>query len=168
MARNSLPLEAQIFRDSRGSLRHIVRLNASVGASDATRAIVHDLSETGLKLECLNPTTLGETIIVDLPFVGQIEARVVRREANICGAEFLTPVSKATVSAAILHSNPAPPAAKGEGEITEIPVGNDPSLQQIVEFAQELELNKGVTGNRLVGFSQSADGTINALVMKSD
>ena len=168
MARNSQRLEAQIVRYPRGSLRHIVRFNASVVGSDETRAIVHDLSETGMKLECLNPIPLGETFIVDLPFLGQIEACVVRHEANICGVEFLTPLSKATVSAAILHSHPAPPAAKGEGEIVEIPVGNDPSLQQITEFAQELDLNKGVTGNRLVGFSQSADGTINALVMKSD
>ena len=169
MARHRQPLNAQITRDARGSARYIVHFTTSVtGAPDDARTIVHDLSETGLRLENLNGIDLGETLIVDLPYVGQVEARIVRSDSNINGAEFLTPISKAAVSAALLRSRPIPPVESDQAVIEEIPVGKDPSIEQIAAFAQELEQTKGITGKRLLGFSRSAEGVINALVLKSD
>ena len=172
MAGHRQPLNAQIIRDDRGSARHIVRFTASVsGSSNDRQSLVHDLSETGLKLENSSGVDLGETLIVELPYVGQVEARIVRTDPDnhkVHGAEFLTPIPKAAVSAALLRSRPTPPVDSSQAAIEEIPVGDDLSVGQITAFAQELEQSKGATGKRLLGFKQSSDGMINAIVQTND
>ncbi len=169
MAEHRRPLHAQIVLDARSSSRHIVRFSSSaVSASDETRVLIHDLSQTGLRLETFNGLDLGETLIVELPYVGQIEARIVRRDKSIRGAEFLTPISKAAVSAALLRSRPIPPVEGDDASVEEISLGKDPSIDEIVAFAQDIEENRGVTGDRLLGFKQAPDATLIALVLKSD
>lgn len=91
--------------DRRTAARRTVHLPAS---DDVTvrgpRAIILDLSETGLRLQCHSLPEVGETILVDLPLEGTIAARIVWQADGQCGAQFERRVSKASVSAAILSS----------------------------------------------------------------
>jgi hypothetical protein len=100
--------------ERRGALRRTVRLGMD-GSSAVTgrRAIILDLSETGLRLQCHALPSIGDVILVDLPLIGEVPARVVWQNAGQCGAEFLGTVSKAAVSAAILVSPPQPYSAGG-------------------------------------------------------
>lgn len=72
-----------------------------------SRAILLDLSETGLRLQCHAPPQVGETIAVELPIAGEVAARVVWRRLAECGAQFDQPIPRAAVSAAVL-SSPTP------------------------------------------------------------
>ena len=93
--------------ERRGKTRRTVYLPAASDASAwGPRAVLLDLSETGLRLQCHAPPEVGEAITVDLPMVGQVEARVAWQSNGQCGAEFAQPVTKAVVSAAILSSPP--------------------------------------------------------------
>lgn len=169
MAGQSKPINATIVGDARDSARRIVRITASIaGNSDAKRARIHDLSETGLKLEIPGGDYLVGYLIVDLPYVGLVEARIVWNDASFHGVEFLQPISKAAVSASLLQSRPVPPIQGSKAAISELPLGDDPSLEQITALVVELEESKGLTGNRLLGFRKSPDGEIKALVLKSD
>lgn len=95
--------------DRRAAARRKVHLPAT---DDVTvrgpRAIILDLSETGLRLQCHSLPDVGETMLIDLPLEGAVAARIVWQAEGECGAQFERRVSKASISAAIL-SSPARP-----------------------------------------------------------
>jgi len=160
---------AIIVEDSRDHARCVVRIDGSIeGASDASRSIIHDLSETGLRLEIPRSGYLGEALIVDLPEIGQIEARIIWRDANFYGVEFLQPLSGTAISACKSISRSSPAVVSGTAPIEEVPVGDDPSIEDISALAAGIDANKGATGRRLLGFRRSEDGGILALVLKGD
>ena len=163
------PLNAEVLWDKRGSARRTVRFAAPIdGAADQSSARVHDLSETGLRLETFVGFHLGETLLVDLPFVGETLARVVWNERNSYGCEFLAPVGKAAVSAALLRSRKSPSANSEVEVVKEHDIGVDPSLEQIAAWAVEFAETEGRdAGYRLIGFRMSEEGVIKALVVKA-
>lgn len=103
-----LPLLAQLTTDaratdSRGATRRSLTLEVRASSPrDAGNALIRNLSERGLLLETAAELAIGETIHVDLPEAGASEARIVWRDGPFFGCEFLTPVSRAAVSAALL------------------------------------------------------------------
>lgn len=106
-----VPLLAELRTDVqtgelRGANRRTLQLDvqASSSADDATIARVHNLSEKGLLLETIAGLVVGDPIHIDLPHAGPTTAFVVWAEGNFFGCEFKVPVSKATVSAALLRS----------------------------------------------------------------
>ncbi|WP_338240818.1 PilZ domain-containing protein [Aurantiacibacter hainanensis] len=163
MAASRQPLIAQILKDERGSVRCTIRLSADVASTSAqSRTLIHDLSETGLKLTSNTEFEIGELLTVELPLVGSAEARIVWNNENSYGAEFVKPVSKGTVSAALLSSRPFLPIRSDESAIEELVIGLNPSLDELADWAYEFEQTKGARGYRLLGFRQSDDGIISA------
>src|SRR5688572_21845770 len=104
------PLLAQIDctstgRDDRAAPRRTLRLSVPTGpAADATEALIHNLSERGLLVETTVALDLGDTLYVELPEAGSTPARVVWLKDKFAGCEFVAPVAKAAVSAALLQS----------------------------------------------------------------
>jgi transcriptional regulator with XRE-family HTH domain len=96
--------------------RRTLRLDA-LGATDAGTAsvLIHNISSTGLLLECQAPLAIAERIEIDLPRIGATWAQVVWNSGNLSGCQFDTPVSAAALSAAQLRSvtltEPEVPAA---------------------------------------------------------
>ncbi len=167
MASQRQSLNAQILRDKRGSPRRTICLTADVGSiSDQSRARINDLSETGLKITSATAFEKGETVVVELPLVGTVEARIVWTAGNSCGAEFLIPVSKATISAALLRSQHLSPASGNETAISEVVIGTNPSLEEIAAWAYDFQREKGANGYKLLGFRKTDDGTITAWCSK--
>ncbi len=117
-----LPLLAELRTDAgaadkRGAARHILRLDVQASSSqNATRAVIRDLSERGLLVETTADLAVGETIQVDLPEAGPSMARVVWTKGSLFGCEFVNPVSKAAVSAALLLAS-----AEQLGPVSSIP-----------------------------------------------
>jgi hypothetical protein len=106
-----LPLRAEIrtdapILDERSAARRTLRLEVSATSQAATTALIHNLSEEGLLLETSADLQVGEVLQVDLPQAGTTTALVVWSRGNFAGCEFVSPVSKAAVSAALLK-NPA-------------------------------------------------------------
>ncbi|MEE4201450.1 PilZ domain-containing protein [Erythrobacter sp.] len=169
MAERIRPFLAELRRTERGSTRCVVRFSTSVFQSpNKNQARIHDLSETGLRLETPDRFDLDEIVIVELPYVGQISTRIVWSDAGFYGGKFLEPIPKAGVSAALLRSQRSPPIQAHRSKIEEIDIGRDPSIEHLTAWALELERNRGATGNQLVGFVRSPEGVIKALVRRTD
>lgn len=120
-------------RDQRRASRRILQLEvAAVSERDSTRALIHDLSEAGLLLETSADLRVGEMLHVDLPEAGAVRALVVWSRGRLFGCEFMTPVPKAAVSAALLRS---PRAAPGEAAGPDSPVPSERDPDHMVERA---------------------------------
>jgi hypothetical protein len=91
--------------DQRGAVRRALRLEIAHDLAEVqSRAIVCNLSETGLLLQSSTALGVGEELTVHLPQAGAVPARVVWTRAPFYGCEFAQPVSRAAVSAALLRS----------------------------------------------------------------
>lgn len=161
------PLQGEILRESRSDRRRTLRLSARVSSSDAwAKVLIRDLSETGLMFETAVDLEVGEIVSVDLPFIGQSDARIVWKKLNSFGCQFLTPVSQTTISTALLRSPGKRPDNEIESTVEELPVGIKPTLEEMTQWKIEFELSKGANGYRIIGFRQSADGMTIAMITK--
>ncbi|MBV9560942.1 MAG: PilZ domain-containing protein [Bradyrhizobium sp.] len=107
-----LPLATQIrlelpSTERRRKPRHPLALEVS----GPTRAIIENISETGLALRTSAVLLLGETVELELPIAGTVTARVAWAEDELFGCEFADPIGKGAVSAARLRSPFDAPAA---------------------------------------------------------
>lgn len=92
---------------AREAARRQLRLHvAAIAGPNAARVLVHNISSTGLLIECDADTTLPETFEVELPEQGLTLARVVWHSDNFYGCEFEKPVATRVISAAQLRSPP--------------------------------------------------------------
>jgi len=93
---------APIF-DPRSAARHTLRLNVLPDVSgNSTPALIHNLSETGLLIETAADLEVGESLQIDLPHAGLTSALVNWSRGQLVGCEFASPVSSASISAALL------------------------------------------------------------------
>lgn len=163
------PLQGEILRESRSDERRTLHLSArAVSLGDSAQVLIHDLSEKGLMFETTAELAIGEIVSVELPFIGKSEARIVRKYENSFGCEFLTPVSRKTVSAALLQASGDLRDSEIETTVEELPVGMKPSLEDMTKWKLNFEHTKGAQGYRLVGFRQAPDGMITAMVSKTN
>ena len=107
-----LPLATQIrlelpSTERRRKPRHALALEVA----GPTRAIIENISETGLALRTSGALLLGDTVEVELPVAGTVTARVAWAEDELFGCEFAEPIGKGAVSAARLRSPFDAPAA---------------------------------------------------------
>jgi hypothetical protein len=91
--------------NTRAATRRQVKLKVDCAASaDATTVLIHNISATGLLIECEAALEAGEQIAVDLPRTGQRQAKVVWASLPLYGCEFEAPIGSGSVSAAALRS----------------------------------------------------------------
>jgi hypothetical protein len=100
--------------ERRASSRRRLQLEAPVGARGDRRGsvVIHNLSARGVLLESDAELSLGTEFDVSLPEALAARARVRWKNGRFFGCEFLTPISKAALSAALLKS-PALSSADG-------------------------------------------------------
>ena len=91
-----------LAEERRSRARRTLRLESMVGPDG--RAVIRNLSETGLLLETSEPLNVGEALAVELPEAGAVQAEVVWARAPFFGCEFARPVGRGSVSAALLRS----------------------------------------------------------------
>ena len=80
-------------------------LGATAG-DEATSVLIHNISATGLLLECEAPLDEGETLEIELPEAGVATASVIWASGRFFGCQFETPISPAALSAAQLRAAP--------------------------------------------------------------
>ena len=85
----------------RQDVRHQLRL--PIEGSIGNRAIMRDLSRTGLMLETSDALAVGETLEIDFHGTSAY-AHVVWREGTMVGCQFRQPISRSAISAALLQS----------------------------------------------------------------
>ena len=92
--------------DRRNAARRKLKFGARL-AKEGAGVIIRDLSTAGLRFETSATLECGERIDVLLPEKGATQAVVIWCDGQCFGGKFTEPVSKATVSAALLLSEPA-------------------------------------------------------------
>ncbi len=107
-----------------GERRYAPRRTLSLGTLASTdpeswRVVIHDLSETGLRIQTGMLLDVGDEIEVELPEAETAVARVVWSDDSTYGCEFLTPITRGAVSASLLLSPgisimPDPPVTNAE------------------------------------------------------
>lgn len=113
--------------DQRGSDRRRLRLDASLAAPGGQGDIrVHNLSRTGMLVECALDVAVGAGIEVELVGGSLHPAEVVWADERLLGCRFARPLSQAQLSAALLRSAPgipaeAPPAGAAPGQQAVMP-----------------------------------------------
>lgn len=102
-------VDASDAAESRLHGRRSLQLTTRTQTSSARElpVIIHNLSHTGLLLEAPGDAlTLGEALLIELPQAGEVEAHVVWRGDRFFGCQFGKAVSRASISAALLQSQP--------------------------------------------------------------
>jgi hypothetical protein len=107
-----------------GERRYAPRRTLSLGTlassdPESWRVVIHDLSETGLRIQTGMLLDVGDEIEVELPEAEIAVARVVWSDDSTYGCEFLSPITRGAVSASLLLSPgisimPDPPVTKAE------------------------------------------------------
>jgi hypothetical protein len=100
------------FADSaeqRAADRRILRLTALAETPTGQGGIdVHNLSRTGMLVECAEPLAPGTRLEVELPGGSRHQAEVVWGDEGLLGCRFSESLTKAQLSAALLRAAPAP------------------------------------------------------------
>jgi transcriptional regulator with XRE-family HTH domain len=98
--------EAPISTGRSREPRRRIRLEAAGALVSGAPAdvTVHNISATGMLIECRHSLAIGETLAIDLPGAEATKAKVVWTSGMLHGCHFLKPVSKAVLSAAQLRS----------------------------------------------------------------
>jgi len=108
--------------DARSAVRRTLRLHTPAHSSrGAAAALIHDLSERGLKIEVAARLVVDEIIGVELPEAGLVEARIAWVGGGFAGCRFVQTVPRSAVSAALLRS-PAAPLGVPAREQPELPM----------------------------------------------
>lgn len=76
---------------------------AHASGSDVS-VMVHNISETGLLIECEAALSIDDRIDIDLPHAGTVSATLVWVSGRMFGCQFDSPISPAALSAAQLQS----------------------------------------------------------------
>jgi hypothetical protein len=92
--------------DRRVSRRHVLKLRVpgSTSSESGVVVLVHDLSLTGLLIETSADLSIGGALEIELPETGMRQARVVWNSGKYFGCELLAPISKGSLSAALLRN----------------------------------------------------------------
>lgn len=96
-------LAASKAGNRRSSPRRTLHLESTL-AGGGEGVVIHDISHTGLLLETTALLAERQTLDVDLPEAGIVQASVVWRSSRFVGCRFNKPVSQAAVSAALLRN----------------------------------------------------------------
>lgn len=96
-------LAASKAGNRRSSPRRTLHLESTLlGGGEGV--VIHDISHTGLLLETTALLAERQTLDVDLPEAGIVQANVVWRSSRFVGCRFTKPVSQAAISAALLRN----------------------------------------------------------------
>lgn len=79
--------------------------------------LIHDLSETGIMIQTSAKLAVGDRFEVELPRAGSTTAQVIWTRETTYGCEFIAPISKAAVSAALLLSPHNLPGQSADAKI---------------------------------------------------
>lgn len=116
------------FSERRNLDRRLLTLQVDgvVAGGPGIDVFIHDLSLSGLLIETCANLAVGSQIEVNLPEAGKTIARVVWSTSHYFGCQFIAPIPKAVLSAAILKNSVAAPrpAPAAPGRTISLPAGD--------------------------------------------
>ncbi len=97
------PLDDPSERASR-RFRLLISAEGSISQSQDVAVVLHNLSRTGLLIECEAAMEVGTSIVLSLPDLGEVEALVVWNSDGYYGAAFTSPLSRSAVETMLSSS----------------------------------------------------------------
>ena len=97
-----LPASSRRSRDPRRKLT--LETAGTLPSGAPTDVAVHNISATGMLIECRHALAISEILEIDLPGAESASAKIVWMSGLLHGCQFLKPVSKAVLSAVQLRS----------------------------------------------------------------
>jgi len=132
----------------RGSQRRRLSLGVSLRAS-GDPVIIRDFSSHGMLIESAESLPLFDRIEIDLPEAGKTSALIVWKSGRYHGCEFTEPLSRASVSAALLRSQPKTGASPAERRTFSVVRTNESEAPQTEESIDAIDEDKAPLGVRL-------------------
>lgn len=108
---------------------------------------IHNISATGILLECDKPIDIGETLFIDLPRAPSIGADVVWTSGRFAGCQFAVPLNKAVLSAAQLRGAVETDEREGPPASSDVASSGEP-------FEVRLRRLRKLRGLTLAGFAE--------------
>lgn len=135
-------LPARFERDARSSLpRFSLVLDTQVSAEGREAdAVVHNLSQEGLLVECEIDLGIGDPIEIDLSSEHRVRARVMWHNESFYGCRFETPISAALLGAARLRAAPRSyePREEDDAPSGSVEAGSDVDAEAQESLARRL------------------------------
>lgn len=112
MLTHALPASLADPGEQRATDRRVLRLEARAeGPAGGSGIEVHNLSRTGMLVECPVRLPVGTLLDVALPGGSSHQAEIVWSDESLFGCRFAKPLTKAQLSAALLRADPLPGGA---------------------------------------------------------
>ena len=105
-----MAISAYLDSPTDGRKRRTVRRKLHLAAQGARSAgtdievMIHNISLSGMLIECATSLAVDDQIEVDLPHAGVVTTNIIWTSGNLFGCQFATPISAAALSAAQLQS----------------------------------------------------------------
>ncbi|WP_192646011.1 helix-turn-helix domain-containing protein [Sphingopyxis sp. OAS728] len=103
-------ISAYLDAPAAGRRRRTVRRKLHLSAAGAHSAgadihvLIHNISRSGMLIECDSPLAVDDQIEIELPHAGSVSTMIVWASDNMFGCQFAAPISSAALSAAQLRS----------------------------------------------------------------
>ena len=113
-------------------------------ATDIVTVMIHNISLTGMLIECDAPFAVGDMIDVDLPHAGTVATKLVWTSGQLFGCEFESPISPAALAAAQLRGDTAP-AMAGEAKLQNEAIATSGAFDRFGANLKRLRIAKGLS-----------------------
>jgi len=156
--------------DERSRLRFRLSFVTSARADDmdmdGVRALVHDLSTTGCRIETDASLEVGDTIIVELPEDPERAALIRWKEQSMIGCEFVEPLGqeqmvRILLSAPVTQTNPM-----DDSLVHQVSLGVQPDYDTLAGIYRALVDECRRKGDNLLGVRVTEDGEVFAMIAK--
>ncbi len=138
---------AGVERAARRTLH--LEARGATAAGEATDVVIQNISLDGLLLESPLALEPGETILIDLPEAGTIEASVVWTSGDLFGCRFAQSLSPAALAGVELRSDALAPGFGPSGSGT--PARSEASADDLAARLQRLRKERGLTLAQVAG-----------------
>src|SRR3546814_9411464 len=113
-------------------------------ATDIVTVRIHNISLTGMLIECDAPFAVGDMIDVDLPHAGTVATKLVWTSGQLFGCEFESPISPAALAAAQLRGATAP-AMAGEAKLQNTAIATSGAFDSFGANLKRLRIDRKST-----------------------
>ncbi len=156
--------------DERARLRFRLSFATSARADgmdmNGVRALVHDLSVTGCRIETDASLEVGDTILVELPEDPERAALVRWKDQSMLGCEFVEPLGQEQMVRILLSAPVTPANPMDEALVHQVSLGVQPDYDMLAGVYRALVDECRRKGDNLLGVRVTEDGEVFAMIAK--
>lgn len=162
----SLPEQTDERSRLRFRLSFVTSARSDAMDLDSVRAMVHDLSTTGCRIETDASLEVGDTIVVELPEDPEREALVRWKDQRMLGCEFVEPLGQEQMVRILLSAPVSQTNTMDEALVQQVSLGVQPDYDTLAGVYRALVEECRRKGDNLLGVRVTEDGEVFAMIAK--